>query len=98
MHRLQDIRDRLMDELVECSKEELSKSSLDTIDKLTHSIKSIDTILAMAGYSKDNSYKRDSMGRYSRKNDDMKRKLEEMKNDADDETRHMIDDWLKQVH
>ena len=79
MHKLEELREMLMDELNECvKKDELSTSSLDIIDKLTHSIKSIDTILAMeeAGYSNDggNSYargrgrnaKRDSRGRYSR--------------------------------
>ena len=65
-----------MEELDKCSrKDELTNSSLETIDKLTHAVKSIDTILAMedAGYSNDYSYargrnyvKRDSMGRYSR--------------------------------
>ena len=54
---------------------ELSAGSLDIIDKLTHSLKSLETIIAMEGYSKDsydsyNSYARrgrdgDSDGRYS---------------------------------
>ena len=76
MHTFEKLRDRLMDELDRCSEERTP--SLDMIDKLTHSIKSIDTIIAMeeSGYSKDdysrrgygNSYRnrrRDSMGRYS---------------------------------
>ena len=61
MHTLEKIRDMLMEELTRCSrKDELTSSSLETIDKLTHSIKSIDTILAMegAGYSNDYSYGR----------------------------------------
>jgi len=77
MRSLDKIRDMLMEELDRCSrKEELTHSSLETIDKLTHAVKSIDTILAMedAGYSKDYSYgrgrysyaRRDSMGRYSK--------------------------------
>lgn len=82
MHKLYELRDMLMDELEECTdKGELSAGSLEIVDKLTHSIKSIDTILAMeeAGYSNEYSNRgysnargrgrnarRDSMGRYSR--------------------------------
>lgn len=77
MRSLEKIRDMLMEELDRCSRrEELTNSSLETIDKLTHAVKSIDTIMAMeeAGYSNDGySYargrrgnvRRDSMGRYS---------------------------------
>ena len=78
MHKMYELRDMLMDELEKCTnKGELSAGSLDVVDKLTHSIKSIDTILAMeeAGYSNDGYSgargrgryaRRDSMGRYSR--------------------------------
>lgn len=77
MHKLYELKDMLMEELEKCTdKGELSAGSLDIVDKLTHSIKSIDTIIAMedAGYSNDGySYargrrnaRRDSMGRYSR--------------------------------
>lgn len=76
---MKQLREMLCDELDEITKKgELSAGSLDTVDKLTHSIKSIDTIIAMEeGYSEDgysmNSYargrgrnaKRDSMGRYA---------------------------------
>lgn len=77
MHNLEKIRDMLMDELDKCSqKNELTSASLENIDKLTHAVKSIDTIIAMgdAGYSNDYSYddrgrgseaRRDSMGRYA---------------------------------
>jgi hypothetical protein len=71
---MEELREKLVKELEELSsKGELSMGSLDAIDKLTHSIKSIDTILAMSGYSGDEysygrSYKRDSMGRYARDN------------------------------
>ena len=75
MHSLEKIKDMLMDELDKCAeKDSISNNSLYTIDKLTHAVKSIDTILAMeeAGYSNDGySYarnrRRDSMGRYSRR-------------------------------
>ena len=78
MHKMEELRDMLCDELDKItSKGELSAGSLDIVDKLTHSIKSIDTIIAMedAGYSNESGYsyargrgryaKRDSMGRYS---------------------------------
>ena len=78
MHQLEDLKWMLCDELEEITRQGKinSKEELDVVDKLTHSIKSIDTIIAMedAGYSNDNySYsrgrgrnaRRDSMGRYS---------------------------------
>jgi hypothetical protein len=35
--------------------------------------------------------------RYSRDDDEMKYKLEDLKRNADDRTRHMIDEWLNQI-
>ncbi len=77
MHKLEELREMLMEELEKCSdKGELSAGSLEVIDKLAHAIKSIDTIMAMeeGGYSNEYSNargrgrnaRRDSMGRYSR--------------------------------
>lgn len=76
---MEELRKMLCAELDKLTKKgELSAGSLDVVDKLTHSIKSIDTIMAMedAGYSNEGGYsyargrgrnaKRDSMGRYSR--------------------------------
>ena len=76
---MEELRKMLCAELDKLTKKgELSAGSLDVIDKLTHSIKSIDTIMAMedAGYSNEGGYsyargrgrnaRRDSMGRYSR--------------------------------
>lgn len=72
------LREMLCEELDEITKKgELSAGSLDTVDKLTHSIKSIDTIIAMEeGYSErgysmnsydgDNSYAR-GRGRNARR-------------------------------
>lgn len=83
MRKMEELKDMLCEELDKITKKgELSAGSLDVIDKLTHSIKSIDTIIAMedAGYSNEDRYmmdggnsnargrKRDSMGRYSRGN------------------------------
>lgn len=57
MHKMEMLRDRLCDELDELtSVEKINTSSLDTIDKLTHSIKSIDTILAMEQSKYSNGY------------------------------------------
>ena len=79
MQKMEELREMLCEELDKITKKgELSTGSLDVIDKLTHSIKSIDTIMAMedAGYSNESGYsyargrggnaRRDSMGRYSR--------------------------------
>ena len=78
MQKMEELRSMLCDELDKITKKgELSAGSLDVVDKLTHSIKSIDTIMAMedAGYSNESGYsyargrgsnaRRDSMGRYS---------------------------------
>ena len=68
MSDFRELRKMLCDELDSITKKgELSAGSLDIVDKLTHSIKSIDTIIAMeeAGYSYADR-RRDSMGRYSR--------------------------------
>ena len=68
MAKMEELKEMLGEELDNIAKKgELSNGSLDVIDKLTHSIKSIDTIMAMedAGYSRDdgrmihgNSYER----------------------------------------
>ena len=75
MHKMEELKEMLCEELDKITKKgELSAGSLDVIDKLTHSIKSIETIMAMNDYSGDNySYargrgsnaNRDSRGRYS---------------------------------
>ncbi len=122
MQKMEELRDMLCEELDKITKKgELSAGSLDVIDKLTHSIKSIDTITAMedAGYSNESGYsyargrgrnaRRDSMGRYSNRYDDrgysrhdakeeLAMDLKELKMDAkDDETKRMIDRWIKQL-
>lgn len=61
--KFEEIRDMLCEELDKIAEQgELSAGSLELVDKLTHSIKSIDTIMAMeyAGYSERGySYNRD---------------------------------------
>lgn len=79
---MEKLRDMLCDELEKITKKgELSTGSLDVIDKLTHSIKSIDTIMAMEGSSYENrrdrggsyNYGYERGGSYARRRDSMGR-------------------------
>lgn len=79
---MEKLRDMLCDELEKITKKgELSTGSLDVIDKLTHSIKSIDTIMAMEGSSYENrrdrggsyNYSYERGGSYARRRDAMGR-------------------------
>ena len=74
---LHDLKEMLCKELDEITRKgELTAGSLDTVDKLTHSLKSLETIIAMHEYGDDSGYyresnrrsyaRRDRMGRYSR--------------------------------
>lgn len=71
MHKLRELRDMLMREIDGCvqkssQKGELLISSIDMLDKMTHMVKSIDTILAMEDYDYDEykARRRASNGRY----------------------------------
>ena len=67
MHEMYKLKEMLCDELEKITKKgELSAGSLDAVDKLTHSIKSIDTIIAMDEYSEDDGMMYD--GSYAREN------------------------------
>lgn len=80
MKALYDLKDKLQDELDEIArKPDMSAGDLETVHKLTDTIKNIDKICAMEesgysqavdwdGYGRGNSYarRRDSRGRYSR--------------------------------
>lgn len=60
MRYMKDVKDMLCEELEKIAqKGELTTGALDAVDKLTHSIKSIVTIMAMedSGYSSDGSYR-----------------------------------------
>ncbi len=102
MHKMDELREMLCEELDKITKKgELSSmGDVELVDKLTHSIKSIDTIMAMedAGYSQDYSRaysrgrrtaRRDSMGRYSSEgysmNEELVSELRDMMNSAPDE-------------
>ena len=57
MRMYKDLKEMLCKELDEITRKgELSAGTLDTVDKLTHAIKSIETIMAMeeSGYSREN--------------------------------------------
>ena len=61
MEYMHELKEMLCDELMQIAdKGELTAGSLDTIDKLTHSIKSIATIMAME--DSDYSYEDGNMG------------------------------------
>lgn len=64
MHTYHKVKDMLCEELERvASKGELTAGSLEVVDKLTHSIKSIDTIMAMADYEDDYSERGSSYAR-----------------------------------
>lgn len=57
MKRMEELKDMLCDELEDITAQgKINAGDLDAIDKLTHSIKSIDTIMAMDEYSNDDGY------------------------------------------
>ena len=58
MKHLEKLRDMLCEELENMTEQgDITTGSLEIIDKLTHSIKSIDTIIAMEEYSDEGSYR-----------------------------------------
>ena len=66
-HKLKKMLCKELENVVDDGK--ISAGNLEVIDKLTHSIKSLDAIMAMeeSGYSREGGYsgRRDSMGRYA---------------------------------
>lgn len=97
MKELYELKDHLIDELKDYSKRELNSSSLDMVDKLAHATKNLCKVIEDAnegnsGYyprSYRGSYRRDSMGRYSRGS--LAEKLTDLMEDApDDHTRMEI--------
>lgn len=103
MKELYELKDRLMDQLKDYGKRDVSGSTLPVIDSLTHTIKNLCKIIdesddGNSGYysrtghvydgrSFRNSYRRDSMGRYSR--DGLADKLRELMEDAPDDRSRM---------
>lgn len=71
MKKIDELRDMLCEELDNITEQgEITTGSLDIIDKLTHSIKSIDTIIAM----EESGYSNDDYDDYSRRYDDYSRR------------------------
>lgn len=57
MHKLEELKDMLCEELEEyASKEKLDMGGLEIVDKLAHAIKNIDKILNSDGYSEGRPY------------------------------------------
>lgn len=105
MKELYELKEKLVDELKDYGKREISSGSLEMIDKLAHAAKNVCKIIdesdeGNSGYysrtgrmydgrSFRNSYRRDDMGRYSR--DGLADKLRELMDEApDDKTRMEI--------
>lgn len=101
MHELKDMLCDELDELVKSGK--LTINNIDVIDKLTHSIKSLVTIIAMedSGYSYD--YRRDTKRtpdrRYSR--DDSKShmmmQIEKLMDGATDREKEVLHEAINQL-
>ena len=105
MKGLYELKEKLVDELEDFGKMEMTSANLEKIDKLAHAAKNVCKIIdesddGNSGYysrtgriydgrSFRNSYRRDSMGRYSR--DGLADKLRELMDEApDDKTRMEI--------
>ena len=62
MERYRELEEMLCDEIDRITeRKDLNNSSLDMLDKLTHTLKSLKTIDAMEEYSEDDGYRHDSM-------------------------------------
>ena len=97
MKELYELKERLVDELKDYGKTELTSTNLEKIDKLAHAAKNVCKVIESedegnSGYYPHDtrayrgSYRRDAMGRYSRGT--LADKLRELMEDApDDKTR-----------
>lgn len=84
--KLRDMLCKELDEIIH--KGEMTSGSLDVIDKLTHSIKSIDTIMAMQGTYSKKSYANSGIISELRKM---------MDETPDEETRHEIKRFISKM-
>ena len=70
MQELYELKEKLMNELIEyAKKKDMSAGSLDVIDKMAHALKNLDKVIEKSeeeGYSSDGSYRGRSYSRYSR--------------------------------
>lgn len=93
MKELHTLKERLVDELKDYGKMEMTSANLEKIDKLAHAAKNVCKIIESEDegnsgryypYSYNRgSYRRDSMGRYSR--DGIADKLRDLMDEAPDE-------------
>ena len=113
MKELYELKDRLVDQLKDYGKRDLTGSTLETVDKLAHATKNLCKVIedmdegnsngyySRTGHIYDgrsfrNSYRRDSMGRYSR--DGFADKLRELMDEApDDKTRMEIQRFVDKM-
>ena len=104
MHELHELKERLMDTLIDYGKKEMTASNLEVIDKLTHTIKNLCKIMDDSEYSERYSRtrmsyadRRDAKGRYV-SDDGMIRELREMAHDApDSRTRMEIENLIRKM-
>ena len=98
MKELHELKERLIDELKDYGRKDITPGNLEVIDKLAHATKNLCKIIDDEGYSGyypyaytdgNGSYarRRDSMGRYSRS--DLTDKLRDLMSDAPDERTRM---------
>ena len=95
-----DLRDMLCEELENMTEQRnLSADRLKIIDMLTHSIKSIDTIIAMedSGYSRD-SYRTYNRERFKRSRDThLMHQLEDLMRESNDKDKEIIKRFMEQM-
>lgn len=102
MKELYELKERLIDELKDYSKKDISSTNLQHIDTLAHAAKNVCKIIddsddgnsgyyddtrTYRGYSRNHAYRRDGMGRYSREG--LADKLRDLMNESPDETTRM---------
>lgn len=104
MDALYKIKDMLCTEIedivAQTKGKALSESMVSYIDKVTHALKSVTTILAMEEADGGSYGKRDSRGRYMTRRymgDDVRDKISEMMQNADQSTRRILEDTLRQL-
>lgn len=102
MHIYEDVKDMLEKELEDVAKSgEINAATLEAIDKLTHSIKSIYSILMADEYSEDDYSRHYGNGRtrggnsYARRRRDSRGRYS--RDDMDDEMMDKLDDYMRRI-
>lgn len=77
MEKYRELEEMLCDEIDRITeRKEINGNSLEMLDKLTHTLKSLKTIDAMDDYSEDDGYRHDAMSYARRRRDGMGRYTE----------------------